>query len=99
MRDISLFLVINGGPDAIAQATSWAQKGLDVTIAARKSHKGVMECDSAYLILLFHLGWMQRVSVFLILFAFILFCFVLFINYIYYIFFRYLANTTKPVSR
>lgn len=66
MRDISLFIAMGGGPEAIAHATSWAQKGLDVASTARQSKKGKgkVECDSAYVVLLYHLAWMQIVSFF-----------------------------------
>ena len=56
MRDISFFIAMGGGPEAIAQATSWAQKGLDVANTARQSNKGNMECDLAYVVLLYQIG-------------------------------------------
>ena len=70
MRDVSLFIALGGGgPEAITQATSWAQKGLDVVNTTRESHKGKPECDTAFILLLYHLGWMQTVSeIFILLF-------------------------------
>ena len=64
MCDVSLFLEANGGPDAIAQATSWARRGLDIVTTTRQSQNDNFgECDSVYLILLFRLGSMQCVSI------------------------------------
>ena len=72
MRDVSLFIALGGGgPEAITQATSWAQKGLDVVNTTRESHKGKPECDTAFILLLYHLGWMQIVSeIFIFIFIF-----------------------------
>lgn len=95
MRDVSLFIALGGGgPEAITQATSWAQKGLDVVNTTRESHKGKPECDTAFILLLYHLGWMQIVSVF---FYFLFFR----ISFIKILFSppRYRANTTKVVNR
>ena len=66
MCDISHFVAMGGGPEAIAQATLWLQKGFDVANSTRQSKKGKgkTECDLAYVVLLFHLGLMQSVSVF-----------------------------------
>ena len=99
MCDISHFVAMGGGPEAIAQATLWLQKGFDVANSTRQSKKGKgkTECDLAYVVLLFHLGLMQSVSVF--------FFFFLFPHYIYLylfickLFFRRQAKMIKPVSR
>jgi hypothetical protein len=59
-----LALDLPGGPaEVIAQATSWAQKGLDVVIATRQSQPNKHdECELAYTALLFNLAMMRRVS-------------------------------------
>jgi hypothetical protein len=63
MRDVSMFIAMGSEPDALAQATSWAQKGLDVVNTTRQPHKGKSECDLALVLILFHLGMLQVVSV------------------------------------
>jgi len=62
MGDISFFISKRGDPESIAQATSWTEKGLDVVKTTRESHKGKIDCDLAYALLLYHLGWMQMGS-------------------------------------
>ena len=59
-------------PAALAQATSWAEKGLDVAIATRQSDPKVQhaECDMAYIALLFNLALVRRVSSFFFLLLF-----------------------------
>ena len=69
MRDVSLFIVYGGGREGLDQATYWAQKGLDLVNTTRDSHKGISECDTALVVLLCHLGLMQEVSDFFIIFA------------------------------
>lgn len=52
-----------GPPEVIAQATAWAQKGLDVVIATRQSHPNKSEeCEIAYLTLLFNVAVIRQVS-------------------------------------
>jgi len=53
-----------GRPAALAQATSWAEKGLDVAIATRQSDPKVQhaDCEIAYIALLFNLALMRRLS-------------------------------------
>ena len=48
--------------EAIDQATSWAQKGLDVVITTRQSNKVNAECELAYISMLFNVALMRRVS-------------------------------------
>jgi hypothetical protein len=60
MRDVSWIMGMSRLGD-FDQAISWAQKGLDVTIAARQS-RNCDGCDEAYLILLYHLASLQQVS-------------------------------------
>ena len=64
MRDIAMFVALSDEPDAIAKGIAWAQKGVDVANDARQSRIGKGECESTYLLLLYHLGLMQKVSVF-----------------------------------
>lgn len=81
MRELACFFATSGGPDAIAQATSWAQKGLDVAIAARsKNVKTVHVCETAYITLLHYLALLQVVS------CCFFFALVFIINCIIYIF-------------
>jgi len=48
--------------EAIDQATSWAQKGLDVVITTRQSNKANAECELAYISMLFNVALMRRLS-------------------------------------
>lgn len=59
MRSISL-LAIRGA--SFAEATEWAQKGMEIVNDARQSSKGMIECDVAYLLLLYQLGFIHSVS-------------------------------------
>ena len=56
-----------GLTEAITQATSWAEKGLDIVMATRQSHPNIKhdECELAYITLLFSVGTMRQVSFFL----------------------------------
>lgn len=46
------------------QATSWAQKALDVVIDTRQSHKGGIKHDFVYWEIAYRLALMRKVSVF-----------------------------------
>lgn len=62
----------DGPTGTIAQATSWAQKGLDIVIATRESHPNVKYdgCELAYIALLLNVALMRRVSACIIVFFF-----------------------------
>ena len=64
MRNISMLIAMSNRPEAIAEATAWNQKGLDVVNTTRQSHKGILECDLAEGLLLFNLAFIQLVSFF-----------------------------------
>jgi hypothetical protein len=90
MRNISV-ITLDGGPDSIAQATSWAQKGLEVvnsTVTRQSKKEDRLVCDLACLSLMYHLSWMQMVS------SFFSFLFAIFKFYS-----SYGANTTMAISR
>lgn len=58
-----------GPPEVIAQATAWAQKGLDVVFATRQLHPNKYEeCELAYLTLLFNIAVIRQVSCILLFF-------------------------------
>lgn len=67
MAKVSETILASGDlAQVIDQATSWAQKGLDVVIATRQSSEANSECELAYISMLFNVALMRRVSVFVI---------------------------------
>jgi hypothetical protein len=62
MRDVSHIVGMSDSPDAITQAISWAQEGLEVTNASRQSRN--VECDMAFLSLMYLLASLHEVSFF-----------------------------------
>jgi len=64
MGKICWLILHSGSHEAVAQATAWAQKGLDVVVATRQSHpnKEYYECELAYVSMLFNVAMVRRVS-------------------------------------
>ena len=83
MRNISKLILNDGRPDSIAQAIAWGQKGLDIVTAARQSCKNKSDCDTIYILLSYHLGWLYSVSFFFCGFYFFSFLFVTAFIYIF----------------
>ena len=51
----------NVDPDVLAQAESWARKGLEVTISARVSSIKRDVCEEAFAVLLYNLAMVRKV--------------------------------------
>lgn len=59
MRAVSTIVGLSDSPDALTQAISWAQKGLEVATSRQSSNA---ECDMAFLNLTYQLASLYEIS-------------------------------------